>query len=400
MVQLFGLTDQYTAEMPLCGEEVMIVDAVRTAIGRGHRERGIHRDRHPNELLGRCFGALFERHDLAPAEVTQVVAGCVEQIGEQSLNVARNAWLQAGLPESVPAFTVDLQCGSGQQAVNVAAAAIASDAARIVVAGGVEHMGRVPMSLEDQLTEVAGTPWPQELRDVHDLVPQGIAAELIAERWEIPRAEMDSLSALSHSRAHAAQENGGFDAEIVPMSGPEADQGIRPESSPEVLAGLRPAFRADGKVTAGNASQISDGASAVLLASRAACQELELEPMARLVDVVAVGTDPRLMLEGPLPATGQLLARNGLQASEIGAFEVNEAFASVLAMWLREFEVDISRVNPKGGAIALGHPLGASGARLVTTLTHEMRERGDQWGLVTMCCRGGLGTGTLVELVS
>jgi acetyl-CoA acyltransferase len=387
--------------MPQQGREVAIVDAVRTGIGRGHPQKGQYREVHANELLGTCYSALFERTGLDPAKVDDVIAGCVSQYGEQSINVARNAWLQAGLPDGVPAMTVDRQCGSGQQAFNVAAALVASGVNDVMVAGGVEHMGHVPFSFESRWNEEVGDPWPAALREHHDLIPQGVSAELVADRWQVTREEMDALSLRSHRLADRAWKEGRFDREVVPVAtpgGPVAgDQGIRPDTDIEALAALRPAFKPDGRVTAGNSSQLSDGAGAILVAEVETAKRLGLRPIATIVDQVAVGVDPVLMLSGPIPATTSLLERNELRLADIARFEVNEAFASVLAMWQREFDPDMDRVNAQGGAIALGHPLGCSGARLLTTLAHQLDGSGGELGMAVMCCRGGLGTGTLLR---
>ncbi|MEN3284547.1 MAG: acetyl-CoA acyltransferase [Solirubrobacteraceae bacterium] len=382
-------------------EDVVIVEAVRTGIGRGDPTRGQYRDMHANDLLGACFQAVLARSGVSADLVEDVIAGCVLPYGEQSSNVARNAWLQAGLPETVPATTVDRQCGSGQQAVNFAAALIASGHADIVVAGGVEHMSGVPFAAEEASRERFGTPWPERLLDRHELVPQGISAERVAERWGITREELDDVSLRSHRRAAAAWADGRFAAEVVPvMVGGEpmtVDQGIRPDTSVEALARLRPVFMADGRVTAGNSSQISDGAAALLLASREVAERLGLPVRARIVDHVSVGVDPVLMLTGPVPATERILGRNRLSFGEVDRYEVNEAFAAVLCMWEREIRADPETVNVNGGAIALGHPLGASGARLLTSLVHELQRAEARHGIVTMCCRGGLGIATLLE---
>jgi acetyl-CoA acetyltransferase family protein len=381
--------------------DVVIVDAVRTPVGRGHPEKGIYRDVHANELLGTCFTAVLERTGLPAEEVDDVLVGCVEQLGEQSINVGRNAWLQAGLPIEVPATTIDRQCGSGQQAVNFAASQIRTGANDIVVAGGVEHLGHVPMSTEGRWEDEIGTPWPPALRERHDLVPQGLSAELIAERWDIGRTELDEIALRSHRLAEEATAAGRFADEMVPVPGAPADrdQGIRPGTDMEALAGLKPAFKPDGRVTAGNSSQISDGAAAVLLMAREVAEAHGLRPLARVVDQVTVGVDPVLMLTGPVPATRRLLERNGLTVGDIGRYEVNEAFASVVAMWQREIEADPDRVNVNGGSIAIGHPLGSTGARLITSLAHELRRADVELGVVTMCCRGGIGTGTLLQRV-
>ncbi len=385
------------------GREVVIVEAVRTPIGRGHREKGYYKDVHPNELLGRCYTELIERTGIDASEVEDVIAGCVQQYGEQMFNVARNAWLQAGLPAETPATTVDRQCGSGQQAVGFAAALVASGVHDVVIGSGVEHMGHIPMGVGFKWIEDVGNPFPPALLEHYALVPQGLSAEMIAEKWEIPRSEMDELALRSHRLAHRATEEGRFDREIVPMkvngSTYATDQGIRPDTSLEALAELKPAFKPDGKVTAGNSSQISDGAAAVLVMAREKADALGLRPRARIVDQTTVGVDPVIMLTGPIPATRKLLERNGMTIGDIDLVEINEAFAPVVAAWRRELEPDMDRVNVNGGAMALGHPLGSTGARLITTLLHELERSDKELGLVTMCCGGGLGTGTLVQRI-
>jgi acetyl-CoA acyltransferase len=385
----------------LHGREVVIVEAVRTPIGRGHPEKGWYKDTHPNALLGACFTELVARTQIDPREIEDVIAGCVQQLGEQGVNVARNAWLQAGLPVQTAAVTIDRQCGSAQQAVNFAAALIACGAHDVVVGSGVEHMGHIPLRVGLTLSDRFGTPFAPELLEKHALVTQGIAAELIADRWEIPRSELDELALRSHRLAHAATEEGRFEREIVPFqtngSTRLTDQGIRPNASLQALAALKPAFKADGRITAGNSSQISDGAAAVLLMAREKADALGLRPRARIVDQAAVGVDPVTMLTGPIPATRKLLARNGMTMGDVDLVEVNEAFAPVVAAWQRELDADMDRVNVNGGAMALGHPLGSTGARLVTTLLHELERSDGEIGLVTMCCGGGLGTGTLVQ---
>jgi acetyl-CoA acyltransferase len=385
------------------GREVLIVDAVRTPVGKGHPEKGYYKDHHANDLLGACYTALLERSGVEPAAVDDVITGCVFQYGEQTYNIGRNAWLQAGLPVEVPATTVDRQCGSAQQAVNFGAALIGSGAVDLAIGCGVEHMGHIPMGIGLTWEDQVGTPWPPALLEKHDLVSQGISAEMIADRWEISRSELDELAVRSHRRAAQATDEGRFEREMVPMevAGETVvvDQGIRPGTNLETLAGLRPAFREEGKITAGNASQISDGAAAVMLASRDKAEELDLRPRARIVDQVAVGVDPVIMLTGPIPATEKLLARNGMTIGDIDLIEINEAFASVVGAWERELEPDPDRVNVNGGAMALGHPLGSTGARLVATLLHELERSDRSIGLVTMCCGGGIGTGTLIERV-
>ena len=385
------------------GPEVVIVEAVRTPIGRSHPDKGYFRDTHPNELLGRCFRELIERAGIAPGQVEDVIGGCVQQFGEQMFNVTRNAWLQAGLPIETPATTVDRQCGSSQQAVNFGAALIASGVHDVVIGGGVEHMGHVPMGVGFKWVDELGSPWPPAMLERYNLVPQGIAAELIADRWEIARSDMDELAVRSHRRAARATEEGRFERETIRFSvnGDTfvADQGIRPDSSIEALAALEPAFKPDGKVTAGNASQISDGAAALLLMSAGKARELGLTARARILDQTTVGVDPVMMLTGPIPATRKLLERNRMRIDDVDLFEVNEAFAPVVLAWQRELQPDMDRVNVNGGAMALGHPLGSTGARLLTTLLHELERSDAETGLVTMCCGGGLGTGTIIQRV-
>ncbi len=386
----------------LGGREVVIVAAARTPIGRGHPEKGIFRDLHPSNLLAHAYREVVERAAIDPAEVGNVFAGCVQQIGEQSLNIARDAWLEAGLPVEVPANTVDTQCGSGQQSVNVAAALIAAGVHDVAIGAGVEHMGRISFADVAEVNEHHGSPISPQLAARYDLVNQGLAAEMIADRWEISRAELDELGLRSQQLARRATDEGRFEREIAPVQAEgelqAVDQGLR-ETTLEGLAALKPAFKEDGKVTAGNSSQISDGAAAVLLMSREKADALGLEPRARLLDQTTVGVDPVSMLTGPIPATRKLFERNGLGAEDVDLFEVNEAFAAVVAAWRREIDPDMDRVNVNGGAIALGHPLGSSGARLVTTLLHELERSDQEVGLVTMCCGGGLGTGTLLARV-
>jgi acetyl-CoA acetyltransferase family protein len=385
------------------GREVVIVEAVRTPVGRGHAEKGWYRDVHPNELLGRTWVAAIERAGIDASEVEDVISGCVQQYGEQSYNVGRNAWLQAGLPIETPATTIDRQCGSAQQAVNFAAALIASGVHDVVLAGGVEHMGHIPLSVNIKLHEELGTPFPSELRERHPVVNQGLSAELIAERWGITREECDEIALRSQQRAARATDEGRFAREILPYqvngSTYATDQGIRADTTAEGLAALKPAFKEDGIVTAGNSSQVSDGASAVLLMSREKADELGAKPRARIVDQTTVGVDPVLMLTGPIPATRKILERNRMALDDVDLVEINEAFASVIAAWERELEPDVEKVNVNGGAIAIGHPLGSTGGRLITTLLHELERRDAERGLVTMCCGGGLGTATLIERV-
>jgi acetyl-CoA acyltransferase len=385
------------------GREVVIVEAVRTPIGRGHPEKGYYKDVHPNALLGKCYTELIARAGVEASDVEDVIAGCVQQYGEQMFNIARNAWLQAGLPIETPATTVDRQCGSAQQAINFAAALVASGVHDVVIGSGVEHMGHVPMGIGFKWVDDVGSPWPEELMQRYNLVPQGISAEMIADKWEIPRSELDEIGLRSHQLAARATDEGRFEREIVPfaVNGDTyvTDQGIRPDTSLEKLAELPPAFKEDGRITAGNSSQISDGAAAVLLTSREKADALGLKPRARIIDQTTVGVDPVIMLTGPIPATKRLLERGGMEMDDIDLVEINEAFASVVAAWRRELEPDMDRVNVNGGAIALGHPLGSTGARLLTTLLHELERSDKEVGLVTMCCGGGLGTGTLIQRV-
>ena len=385
----------------LQGREVVIVEAARTPIGRGHPEKGWFRDLHPNELLGAAYKAVIARAGIEPEAVEDVVAGAVTQVGEQSNNIARNAWLQAGLPVTTPASTVDRQCGSGQQAVSFAAGLIAAGVHDVMIGAGVEHMGRVPMGSNVAHADEFGTPFPPELMARYDLIPQGLSAELIAERWEVTRAEQDELALRSHQLAARATDDGRFEREIIPIavngSTYTSDQGIRWDTSLEQLAALKPAFKEGGTVTAGNSSQISDGAAAVLLMAREKADELGLRPRARIFDAITVGVDPVIMLTGPIPATQQLLLRNGMTIDDLELIEINEAFASVVGAWRRELHPDMDRVNVNGGGLALGHPLGSSGARLITTLLHELERSDGELGLVTMCTAGGTGTGTILE---
>jgi acetyl-CoA acyltransferase len=385
------------------GREVVIVEAVRTPVGRGHEEKGYYKDTHPSTLLATTYRELMERSGIDASEVEDVVAGCVQQFGEQAFNIGRNAWLEAGLPMETPATTVDRQCGSAQQAVNFSAALIASGVHDVAIGGGVEHMGHISFADGLAVQQEHGMAFTPQLMERYNLVPQGISAEMIADKWEIPRSELDEIGLRSHQLAANATEEGRFEREMVPMSvnGDTlvTDQGIRPDTSLSKLAELKPAFKEDGKITAGNSSQVSDGAAAVLLMTREKAEALGLKPRARIVDQTTVGVDPVIMLTGPIPATKKLLERNGMKISDIDLIEINEAFASVVAAWRRELEPDMDRVNVNGGAIAIGHPLGSTGARLITTLLHEMERADKETGLVTMCCGGGLGTGTLIERV-
>jgi acetyl-CoA acyltransferase len=385
------------------GREVVIVEAARTPVGRGHEEKGYYKDVHASNLLAKTYAELIKRAGIDPSEVEDVVAGCVQQFGEQGINIARNAWLEAGLPMETPATTVDRQCGSAQQAINFGAALVASGVHDAVIGGGVEHMGHISFADSLSVMQEHGMAFSPQLMERYNLVPQGISAEMIADKWEIPRSELDEIGLRSHQLAARATEEGRFEREIIPfqVNGDTyaTDQGIRPDTSLEKLSELKPAFKEDGKITAGNSSQVSDGAAAVLLMTREKAQSLGLTPRAKIVDQTTVGVDPVLMLTGPIPATQKLLDRNGMKIDDVDLVEINEAFASVVAAWRREVEPDMDRVNVNGGAIALGHPLGSTGARLVTTLLHELERADKETGLVTMCCGGGLGTGTLIQRV-
>jgi acetyl-CoA acyltransferase len=385
------------------GREVVIVEAVRTPIGRGHEQKGYYKDIHPSNLLARCYSELIRRAGIEASEVGDVIAGCAQQFGEQGINIGRNAWLEAGLPIETPATTVDRQCGSAQQAVNFGAALIASGVHDVTIGGGVEHMGHISFADAAQVMQEHGMPFSPQLLERYNLVPQGISAEMIADKWEIPRSELDEIGLRSHQLAHQATEEGRFEREIIPFSvnGDTfvTDQGIRPDTSLEALSQLKPAFKEDGKITAGNSSQVSDGAAAALLMTREKAEALGLTPRARIVDQTTVGVDPVMMLTGPIPVTERLLERNRMKIDDIDLIEINEAFASVVAAWRREVEPDWDRVNVNGGAIALGHPLGSTGARLITTLLHELERSDKELGLVTMCCGGGLGTGTMIQRI-
>ncbi|MDQ1600278.1 MAG: acetyl-CoA acyltransferase [Actinomycetota bacterium] len=380
----------------MTGRDAVVVDAVRTPVGR--RAGGLS-GTHPVDLSAHVLDALVARTDLDPAVVEDVVWGCVSQTGEQAVNVGRNAALAAGWPEDVVGVTLDRQCGSSQQAVHFAAAGVISGQYDVAVAGGVESMSRVPMLCT--VTQGPGLPFGPRMMaryaDVGGLVPQGESAEIIAERWKLSRTELDEIAVRSHANAAAAADSGGFDGELAPVGDVAADEGIRRGTSVETLAGLRTVFREDGVVTAGNASQISDGAAALLITTSEVAARHGWRPLARLHAFATAGVDPITMLTAPIPATARVLTRAGLQLDDIDAFEVNEAFASVVGAWLAETGADPARVNPRGGAIALGHPLGGSGARLMTTLVHHLVQTGGRWGLQTMCEGGGMANATVLE---
>ncbi|MCC6340505.1 MAG: thiolase family protein [Acidimicrobiia bacterium] len=378
----------------------VIVDAVRTPLGK---RNGALADVHPVDLASGTLEALVARNDLDPAAVEDVIMGCVMQVGEQAVNVGRNAALAAGFPETVPGTTVDRQCGSSQQAAHFGAQGVIAGAYDLVIAAGVESMTRVPMGAS--MTS-HGTPFgPKMFARYPDLVPQGISAELISEKWGISREDNDRFSVESHRRAARAREEGRFDREIVPVSvdGTDgshevtADEGIRPDSTVEKLAGLKPAFKPDGVITAANSSQITDGAAAVLIASEEKAAELGLRPRARFHAFAVAGVDPVLMLTGPIPATAKVLERAGMTLDQMDLVEINEAFAPVVLAWEKEHHPDMAKVNVNGGAIALGHPLGCSGARLMATLLWELERTGGRWGLQTMCEGGGMANATIIE---
>jgi acetyl-CoA acyltransferase len=378
--------------------DAVIVGAVRTPVGVGKPGKGALSGVHPGDLSAHVLRTLVERTGVDPVLVEDVLWGCVSQVGEQAFNVGRNSALAAGFPESVVGTTIDRQCGSSQQAVHFAAAGLVAGHYDVVVAGGVESMSRVPMFSN----AVGGEgPFPPKMLERYDngLVNQGISAEMIAARWGLSRAQLDEIAALSHERAAAATDSGAFDEEIVPVGDVAHDEGIRRGTSVETLAALKPAFQEDGVVTAGNASQISDGSAALLLTTSEKARELGLTPLARVHTVALAGVDPVIMLTGPIPATAKALDRSGLRLDEIGAFEVNEAFASVVGAWYAETGADPKLTNARGGAIALGHPLGGSGARLMTTLLHRMKQDGIRYGLQTMCEGGGMANATILELL-
>jgi acetyl-CoA acyltransferase len=392
-------------DSPFTGREVVIAEAARTPFGRSHAERGWFRDTHPNDLLGAVYRELLARAAISPSVVEDLIIGCTAPFGEQSRNIARNAWLQEGYPPEVPAVVLDRRCGSAQTAIEMGAALIASGVHDVVLAGGVEHMGHVPMNSPAKISELYGEPWTPKMWDRYEFVSQGESAELIAERWNLSRSELDEFAARSHRLAAEAIQAGRLEAEMIAweLDGERrtSDQTVRPGTDVAALGGLKTVFRAEnGRITAGTSSPICDGAAGVLLASRSAVEEHGLTARARILDQTTVGVDPVIMLTGPIPATSKLLERNGLAISDIDLFEVNEAFSSVVLAWQRELKPDLDRVNVNGGAIAVGHPVGATGARLMATIVAEMERRDVELGLVTMCCGGGLGTGTLVQRIA
>jgi acetyl-CoA C-acetyltransferase len=387
---------------------VVIVDAVRTPIGR--RNGGLSTV-HPADLLAHVQKALIDRTGIDPAEVGQVVGGCVSQVGEQSFNVTRTAWLSAGLPLSVAATTVDTQCGSSQQASNVAASLVGAGVVDVAVACGVEVMSRIPIGSNSRKDFGLGIPIPKSYFAQYEMTSQFEGAERIADKWGISRADTDAFALRSQQYAARAWAEGRFDTQFIAVDAPDVDdegkptgtthkvardEGLR-DTTLEALAALKPVARPNGVHTAGSSSQISDGAAAVLLMTEAKAAALGITPKARVVDTCLVGVDPVLMLTGPIDATHRLLERTGLSMDDIDVTEINEAFASVVLAWAAELHPDLEKVNPNGGAIALGHPLGGTGAFLVTKALHELERTNGRYGLITMCCGGGLGTGTIIE---
>jgi len=379
--------------------DIVLVDAIRTPIGR---RNGWLRETHPVRMGAIVLRELLARTNLDADAIDHVIWGVVSQVSDQTFNYARNAVLDAGLPIKIPATTIDFQCGSSQQAVHLAAAMVASGQAELVIAGGTENMSRVPMgsSLGD------GQPFTERIMDAYNMIPQGIASDEIAQQWGITRQEVDEIGYHSHMRAAKATQAGVLRREIVPLDGVtedgvrlhvEHDQGIRANADLAKMATLQPAFTPDGVTTAGNSSQISDGSAGIIVTTAAKAHALGLKPRARLVAATTIGSDPHLMLTGPIGATQKVLARAGMTFDQIDLFEVNEAFATVVAMWRKEYNADMDKVNVHGGAVAIGHPLGASGARLMTALINALETHDKCYGLQTMCCGGGLGTGTILE---
>ncbi|HIG25955.1 MAG TPA: thiolase family protein [Acidimicrobiia bacterium] len=386
--------------------EAVIVDAVRTP---GGRRNGRLKDWHPAALAAHVLKALEERNNLDPALVDDVVMGCVMQVGQQSLNIGRSAVLAAGWPESVPSTTVDRQCGSSQQAIHFAAQGVMAGAYDIVVAAGVESMSNVPMGSSVVGGEM-GHPFPPAMLERYSetgLPPQGIGADMISDEYNISREDLDAFGAQSQQRAEQATTEGRFDNEIIPVpididgvtEMHTVDEGIRPGTTAEKLGALKPAFKEDGRITAGNSSQICDGAAAILIMSAEKAAELGLKPRARFHTFALAGTDPVTMLKGPIPATEKVFERSGLTVEDIDLFEINEAFASVVLAWQKETGADLSKVNVNGGAIALGHPLGCSGAKLMTTLLNELERTDGRYGLQAMCEGGGLANATIIERI-
>jgi len=390
--------------------EVVIVEAVRSAIGR--RNGGLSTV-HPADLLGTVLSELVTRSGIDPTEVGQVVTGCVSQVGEQSFNIGRTAWLSAGLPLTTANTTVDTQCGSSQQATNLATSLVGSGVVDVAVACGVELMSRVPIGSNSSKKLGLGVPIPKTYFGQYEFTSQFEGAERIADKWGVTRADTDAFGLASQQRAAAAWAEGRFDTQVVAIDAPDVDdegkptgtthrvardEGLR-DTTLDALGNLKPVARPDGVHTAGNSSQISDGASAVLVMTADKAAALGLTPRAKVVDTCLVGVDPVLMLTGPIDATQRLLDRTGMAIGDIDLFEINEAFASVVLAWQREVGADLDRTNPNGGAVALGHPLGATGGFLLTKALHELERTDGTTALVSMCCGGGLGTGTIIERV-
>src|SRR5499427_5526424 len=379
--------------------DAVIVGAVRTAVGKKNGKLAAVR---PDDLLASTLTALVERTGIDPRDVEDVIVGCVDQVGEQGFNIARNAALIAGLPLDVCGTTLDRMCGSGQQAANFAAMGVMAGQYDVVIAGGVEHMTRVPMG--SNASGPGDGPLSPRLSERYNIVPQGISAELIAEQWGLKREELDEFAARSHEWAGRAIAEGRFRREIVPITLPDGtvfdtDEGVRVPVNREKMAALQPSFKPDGVITAANSSQISDGAAALMFMSGERAKALGLRPRARVVATALAGVDPTIMLTGPIPATQRVLRKAGMKLSQIDLFEINEAFASVVLAWERELHPDMSRVNVNGGAIALGHPLGCSGAKLMTTLLHELERSKKRFGLQTMCIGFGQGIATIIERI-
>jgi acetyl-CoA acyltransferase len=378
--------------------DAVIVEAVRTPVGR---RSGAYKDVHAVDMSAHVLNSLIERVGIDPSVVDDVIWGCVSQVGEQAINVGRNAVLAAGWPETVTGTTVDRQCGSSQQAVHFAAAGVISGQYDVAVAGGVEMMTRVPMG--SNRGEGVGEPYGSTMRARYDNQPinQGLGAEMIAERWALSRQQLDEFSLSSHEKAARAIDSGALSGQYasVPGSGLEVDEGVRRDTSLEKLGNLKPAFKEDGVIHAGNSSQIADGAGALLITTSEKARELGLKPLARLIAFALAGADPIIMLTAPIPATAKALTRAGLSIDDIGAFEINEAFAPVPLAWLKETGADADKLNPLGGAIAVGHPLGGSGAVLMTRLVHHMADNGIRYGLQSMCEGGGMANATILELV-
>jgi len=389
------------------GDDIVLVGAARTPMGRFRGALSPVRGDHLGAVV---LNGLIDRAGVRAEQVDDVIFGCVTQIGEQSANVARTALISAGWPEVIPGMTIDRKCGSSEAAIHVAAGLIAAGSADMIVAGGIESMSRVPMGSN---RAIHGEAFGWMVQERFDMPSQGEASERLCDHWNLTREDADAFAIRSHARAAAAADAGRFDAEIVPVDiaavaerGAElkvdrlaADESIRRDTSAEKLATLKTVFREDGRMTAGNASQITDGAAAVLVTRRSHAEKLGLKPRARIVAFTSIGADPSMVLTGPIPATRRLLERTGLSLADIDLYEINEAFASVPLAWLAELGADPDRLNVNGGAIALGHPLGASGARLMTTMLHELERRGGRYGLQAMCCNGGIATATIIERI-